>query len=335
MRAKRLEARPGGCGSGRRDPLERVGAPSGSRAQRGSEPRAPRALGRGALQSSGQGVAARQSRSPPKLSDPDQRSPPRPRASLQPAGPQGGRGSHHVPPGPYLSGVHFGVLRRCIAAQTVQKHQQQQREQPSSAAEAAAGAARPSERAPVAAHALWPPAGSRALQAGLARWMAPGPRTRLGNLRLFLAPGPLGGGPRAPGACRSRSSPLCDFPNPRRSGVRGDSPAGLGGRPSCTPQTRAASARCALAPTPESQHNSGAFVWLSAPAARSRGAPCAPCSLCPCPGPPALPRARASRRRLHLSPRPTGPGSPGSPGRSAGNGPGERRARPPASQPAS
>lgn len=36
-------------------------------------------------------------------------------------------------------------------------------------------------------------------------------------------------------------------------GARGDSPAGEGDRPSCTPQSLAASARCALAPAPREQ----------------------------------------------------------------------------------
>lgn len=208
------------------------------------------------------------------------------------------------PPGSYLSGVHFGVFRRCTTAQTVQKHQEQ-REQRSSAAKAAASAAWPSECAPVAAHALRQPAGSRALHAGLARWPAPRPRTRLGNLRRSLAPGPAGSRRTSGSRCLREQlrSPL-QIPKPgekraEQVGARGDSPAGEGDRPSCTPQSLAASARCALAPAPESKHNSRAFVWLSAPAARSRGSPCAPCSLCPCPRSPALPRARASLWRLH------------------------------------
>lgn len=103
------------------------------------------------------------------------------------------------------------------------------------------------------------------------------------------APRARGGSP-APSACGSRSDPFCKFPNPRRrgqgrSGHAGDPPAGEGDRPSCTPQSLAGLARCALAPAPGSKHNSRAFVWLSAPAARSRGALRTPYSLCPCPEP--------------------------------------------------
>lgn len=89
----------------------------------------------------------------------------------------------------------------------------------------------------------------------------------------------------------------------------------------------------AWGPAPESERNSGAFVWLSAPAARSRGAPCAPSSLCPCPGPGAarsaclLPGDSARRRA-----RP-GPGPHAVPGGGAGSPP--ERASEPASQPRS
>lgn len=138
--------------------LGRFSAASGFRMPSSCQPYTHRALGRGALQSSSQGVAACQPRFLPKLSSRDQSSSPRRGASPPPAGSCCGRGSHHVPPGSYLSGVHFGVLRRCTAAQAIQKHQKQ-REQPSSVAEAASSAARPSRRAPVAAHARRPPTG--------------------------------------------------------------------------------------------------------------------------------------------------------------------------------
>lgn len=162
------------------------------------------------------------------------------------------------PSGSYLSGVYFGVFRRCTAAQAVQKHQEHQ-EQRSSAAEAAASAAWPSECAPVAAHALRQPAGSGALHAGLARWPAPRSRTRLGNLRRSLAPSPAGARRTSVSEClpeQLRSPLQIPKPGEKRAGqvgARGDSPAGEGDRPSCTPQSLAASARCALAPAPREQ----------------------------------------------------------------------------------
>lgn len=134
--------------------------------------------------------------------------------------------------------------------------------------------------------------------AGLARWPEPGPGTRLGNLRRSLAPGPAGARWISGSRCvrETLRSPL-QIPKPeekraRQVGARGDPPAGEGDRPSCTPRNLAGLARCALALAPGSKHNSRAFVWLSAPAARSRGAPCAPCSLCPCLGPRAAQSAR-------------------------------------------
>lgn len=96
--------------------------------------------------------------------------------------------------GPYLR-IDFGVLRRCAAAQAAQKHQQQRQQlRPRSrlpAAKETARPARPSGRAPVAAHAR----GARPLAGA-------GSPHAARNLRRSLAHRPS----------------LGKFPRPRRSG---------------------------------------------------------------------------------------------------------------------
>lgn len=83
---------------------------------------------------------------------------PRLRAWLPPSQPPSPQPAAEGPGGgPYL-GIDFCVLRRCAAAQAAQKHQEQrQQSRPRSrlpAAKETARPARPSGRAPVAAHAL-------------------------------------------------------------------------------------------------------------------------------------------------------------------------------------
>lgn len=209
-------------------------------------------------------------------------SPPHPQGP-QPAAP--GLGG-----GPYLR-FDFCVLRRRAAAQAAQKHQQQrQHSRPRRrlpAAEEAARPARPCERAPVAAHALGAQPGpghcTRGSPARRRRVPARGSETCDAPwLPARRARGsPPGARPR-----RSRLGPLGKFPRPGRSGQgragRAEPARGGGGRPE--PPAAGSRSLGARGPAPESKRNSRAFVWLSAPAARSRGAPCAPSSLCPCPG---------------------------------------------------
>lgn len=108
--------------------------------------------------------------------------------------------------GSYL-GMDLCVFGRYAKAQAAQKHQEQrQQSRPRRllpVAKEAASPARPSGRAPVAAHALGAQPGPE--------HCTPGPRTRLGNLRRSLAPGPAG----APRTSGSRS-PLEPPRSPRQ-----------------------------------------------------------------------------------------------------------------------
>lgn len=157
------------------------------------------------------------------------------------------------------------------------------------------------------------PARPRALHAGLAHSSASGAHTRLGNLRRSLAPRPAG----ARQTSRSRSPPeplryLRQIPTleKKRAGqvrAHGAGPLGRGQPPG--PAAWAPGARFPRASaTPEPLF--GSALRPPGPAAPSaRPAPSVHAQGR------ALPRARASRPRALLAPRPTGPGSPRGPGR--------------------
>ncbi|XP_017734451.1 PREDICTED: translation initiation factor IF-2-like [Rhinopithecus bieti] len=208
------------------------------------------------------------------------------------------------------------VFGRYAKAQAAQKHQEQrQQSRPRRllpVAEEAASPARPSGRAPVAAHALGAQPGPE--------HCTPGPRTRLGNLRRSLAPGPAGA-PRTSGS-RSpleppRSPRQIPKPEEKRAGqVRELGISGReGGRPELPPAGSRSLGAQSLGPgsRERAQLRSLCLAQRSGrPVPRRPLRAQLPLSM---PGAGRCPERVPPARGFCSPPRPTGPGSPGSPGR--------------------